>query len=182
MGYIHCYGLLTDSINLAHLRRDTLIMCALYLYESLIAFITNTTTLHRWRIWDFISHHLPFAICVAPAFIYNPMSATIWKYTSIAVLLINGQELLRAMAQVNSSIKRYYSFIPFYVFPIIGLLLGAEILDSARCLLYIKGEDLSPSTIWCAITTISLAPLYHVMIVVPNSIKGMQKSIAKLRQ
>ena len=63
------YSLLgTESVSTpareSGLRSATLVMCALYSLETIIALKWNQTTMSRWARITFVIHHLPFTLCV----------------------------------------------------------------------------------------------------------------------
>ena len=178
MGIIHFYHP-NESNKTERLRMQTLILCGLYIYESFLALFTNTSTIYKWRLFEFISHHIPFVLITIPL-IYDPVVPNVYKYTLPLIFVLNGQELYRVLNQNNIRTKFIDQILPFYVLVIVVLLIFIEIWESMQILFYIPIQNLSNQTMIGSFCGGTIIPLYHMVIVIPSAYKRICKVIANM--
>lgn len=181
MGITHFYEF-KDSINTQRLRMECIILCILYFFEVCLALYTSTSTLYRWRKFEYISHHIPFGIVILPAMICDPIAAHLGKYTFSLVLLLNAQELYRVLNQNNIKYKIIDQLLPFYVFIVVIPLIFVEIWENINFWLYIPREEISYFGVFLSLSGLSFCPIYHTFIVVPSAFKRMKNVLGRTFQ
>lgn len=159
------------------LRQTLLIMCTLYLLEFTAAAVWNRTTMFGWDISTFLLHHLPFALVVGGAMLldvdYEILNGFRWTLT--LDLMTGFNEGIHA-GKTLGLFPRWIE-LPRCLY-VISIIVPLVFIESSEAWNVLSGDAAIQSKIVAALTL--PAPVYHVLDVIPCSVKGVKKTWKRL--
>lgn len=173
----HFMDALNSSISIQKLRIDALFLASIYALETFIALVLNKSTLYRWRMIDFIVHHIPVIIgCVG--LYYNPMLMNYTKYTAITVFSISLNEAVMSAQSMNVKMKPNIACMyRVCMITIIIMLICSETIEGAQLLLFDIKHELGFSRFWAIICFCVIFPYYHLFVVLPYNYRQLIKAM-----
>ena len=166
----------------AELRSTTLVMCAIYSLEAIVALKWDQTTMCRWARATFVLHHVPFALTVGlPLLFETTRHVTLLAYRRTVPLdLMTGlNEAIFATKALLSSqgMEPRWIELPRCCF-ILSLMVVLIYVETVEIAAIFTGPGSGWLKAHAGLT--SLAPIYHVLDVIPSCIKGIRKGIRRL--
>ena len=156
-----------NSINY----NNILILVSIYIYESLVAIILKESILYRWNIKHYIEHHILLSIFMLINYNLVDLENNFINMQKYGIY-INGNEVSYILQNMNIS-NKYIVFIKCISLYNLFNLIYYEIVESYS---YYKSTD--NYTKYLSITGY-LAVLYHIIIVLPSTLKFIKKNLVK---
>jgi hypothetical protein len=127
-----------------------------------MAIVFNISTMKGWRRFDFLVHHLPFALVVG-AFLLLGFPVQLFHFTFPLTLLTSLNEAISAM-QALGCLNWANFHNRLYLLLVIPCLIAAEVYEAVNIL-----QDTTDYTIGLKLIALCVltAPLYHVFVVLP---------------
>ena len=152
------------------IKNDYVITSSLYLFESLIAFLTNKTTLRGWSKFHYLSHHIAMSVLLFIPATLNPEVMKPFEKTLICGLFLNLGELIAALKSFGLNMNKSMKFI-FYAYMImfLGLQIISESYDGLNVLKKCIGNDNDENIqnknlkIYIALLSFTFCPYYHLL-------------------
>lgn len=154
-----------NSINY----NNVLILVSIYIYESLVAIVLKESILYRWRIKDYIQHHLILPIFMLINYKFVDLENNFINMQRYGVY-INSYEITAILQNMNIS-NKYVVFLKFISLYNLINLIYYEIVES-----YSYYKSTNNYTKYLSFTGY-LAALYHIIVVIPSTIKFIKKNI-----
>ena len=148
---------------------NVLILVSIYIYESLVAIVLKESILYRWRNKDYIQHHLILPIFMLLNYKFIDLENNFINMQKYGVY-INSYEITAILQNMNIS-NKYIVFLKFISLYNLINLIYYEIVDS-----YIYYKSTNNYTKYLSFTGY-LAALYHIIVVIPSTIKFIKKNI-----
>ena len=145
-------------------RALTVLMCAVYGTESLIALAFGRSTLASWRRIDFLLHHLPYAFCVGAALALDLPVFEFYRWTLPLTLLTSLNEAAAAAYALGAPRPVLERPNRLYLLVLMLVLIPVELTEALRCLLTPGGPGVLMGSF--AVSTLPGAA-YHALGVVP---------------
>lgn len=158
-------------------RQTLLVMCAGYMMEFITAAFFNRTTMFGWDVSTYLLHHLPFALVVGGAMLFDVDYEVLtgFRWTLTLDLMTGFNEAIHA-GKTLGLFPRWIE-LPrcLYVISLITPLVFIEVSEAWKML---SGNAAIQSKIAAFLTL--PAPAYHVVDVIPCSVKGVRKTWKRL--
>ena len=156
-----------NSINY----NNVLILVSIYIYESLVAIILKESILYRWNIKHYIEHHILLSIFMLINYNLVDLENNFINMQKYGIY-INCNEVSYILQNMNIS-NKYIVFIKLISLYNLFNLIYYEIVESYT---YYKSTD--NYTKYLSITGY-VAVLYHIIIVLPSTLKFIKKNLVK---
>jgi len=152
-----------NYIKYYDLKINVFLLIFVYLYETLVALILKQNILYKWKIKDYLQHHLTSSFFILLGYNYGPINY--YKNMIKYVFLINIIEITRVLQNfhINKSIVSFNLLLSLYF---MSNLIYYELYCSYN---YINSNN---NHIYKSIVILPiLASLYHIFIVYPALFK-----------
>ena len=154
-----------NSINY----NNSLILITIYLYESFIAIVLKQNILYKWRIRDYLEHHIILSICMIINYNFIDLEKYYIEFQKY-VILINFNEITFILQNYNIS-KKFVVISKFFTLFNVLNLIYYEVVESYTYYNSIKNNK----KYLCILAFLGL--LYHIFIVLPSTLKFIKKNI-----
>lgn len=154
-----------NSINYS----NTLILVSIYIYESFIAIILKQNILYKWKIRDYLEHHIILSIFILVNYNFIDLEKYYIEFQKY-VMLINFNEITFILQNYNIS-KKFVIVSKFFTLFNVLNLIYYEITES-----YTYYNSIQNNKKYLCILGL-LGSLYHIFIVLPSTLKFIKKNI-----
>ena len=146
------------------LKRNVYLLIFVYLYETFVALILKQNILYKWKIKDYLQHHLTSSFFILLGYNYGPLDyyENMIKY----IFFINITEITRILKNfnINKSIVSFNLLLSLYY---MSNLIYYELYCSYK---YINSKNNKKNKIIVIFPI--LASLYHIFMVYPGLLKN----------
>lgn len=159
-----------NSPSLEIRNSNVILLNAIYLFETLVAIVFKKSILYNWQIKDYLQHHVILSFFML---LYYNFGYSLDKYfTNMQkyCILINSYEITALLQNFNLSLKLFV-ILKFYSLYNLLNLSYYEIFDS-----YIYYKSINSNKKYFILLPF-LAMLYHILIVLPSTVKYIKRNI-----
>lgn len=158
------------NFNQNELRSSNIVLLnSLYIYETFVAALFNRSILYNWKLHDYFIHHLSSAFFLIKYYNNGPSLDAFFTQTQKYIIFANSNEIISLFQNFNMS-KKNVAILKIYSLYNIIHLIYYEIKESY---IYYKNTPKKKHYVLFPL----LAALYHIFIVIPTTIKFLQKNI-----
>ena len=160
----------SNSNLLLHNKNNFYMLSFIYLFETLIALVFKQSVLYKWKLKDYLQHHLGLSLFMIIYYNYGYPLDKYFINMQKYIILINSYEITAILQHFNLP-KKLFVVLKFYC---LYNLLNLSYYEVSESITYYK--SIHSNKKYFVIFPL-IAMLYHIFIVLPSTIKYIKKNI-----